>query len=338
MIELYDLWFVLISVLFIGFFFLEGFDYGVGILLPFLAKEDNERRAMINTIGPVWDANEVWMITAGGAIFAAFPNWYATLFSGFYLALVVILLALIVRGVAFEFRSKEDNPLWRKTWDYAIFFGSIVPALLWGVAFGNIINGTPINADMDFTGNFFDLLNPYSLICGLASLAIFTLHGAIFLSLKTDGVIRQRAEALAERLWIPAVVISALLAIANYTYIDIFDTVGVNPGIMPITSAAALLAVGYFLREKQFGWAFIALALTIVLSVATFFWFLHPNVMVSSTDEAFNLTVQNASASEKTLEVMTIVALVLVPIVLLYQGWTYWVFRQRITPESELEY
>jgi len=333
-----DLWFVLISVLFIGFFFLEGFDYGVGMLLPFLGKSDQERRTIINTIGPVWDGNEVWMITAGGAIFAAFPNWYATLFSGFYLALVLILLALIARGVAFEFRSKDENPRWRMIWDWVIFTGSLIPALLWGVAFGNLVDGTPINATMHFTGNFLDLINPYSLLCGLASLVVFVLHGAIFLSLKTDGVVRQRAEAAAEKLWYPVVTVAALLAITNYAYLDIYDKIGVNPGVMPITSAAALLAVGYFLHEKSYGWAFLMMGLTILLSVATFFWFLHPNVMVSSTSDAYNLTVHNAAASHKTLELMTIVAFIFVPVVLLYQGWTYWVFRKRIGSDAKLEY
>lgn len=335
---LHDLWFALICILFTGFFFLEGFDYGVGILLPFIGKTDTERRTIINTIGPTWDANEVWMITAGGAIFAAFPNWYATLFSGFYLALVVILLALILRGVAFEFRSKDENPRWRLFWDWAIFFGSAVPALLWGVAFGNLVKGTPINATMHFTGNFFNLLSPYTLICGLAAFAVFLLQGAIFLSLKTDGTIRARAEALAGRSWPVVVVMAALLAIANYVYLDIFTKIGVNPGVMPIASAAALLSVGYFLREKQFGWAFVLMGATILLSVATFFWFLHPNVMVSSTKEAYNLTVSNASASHKTLELMTIVAFIFVPMVLLYQGWSYWIFRKRLTAETKLEY
>ena len=336
--ELQDLWFGLIGVLFVGFFFLEGFDYGVGMLLPFLGKNDRERRVIINTIGPVWDANEVWMITAGGAIFAAFPQWYATMFSGFYLALVFILLALIVRGVAFEFRSKDENPRWRATWDWAIFFGSALPALLWGVAFGNLVKGTPINAEMTFTGNLLDLLSPYTLIAGAAGFAVFLLQGALFLSLKTDGVIRRRAEALAPRLWAVVVVVAAVLAIANYAYINIFDRIGVNPGVMPVASAAALLAVGYYVRQKQFGWAFALTGLTILLSVATFFWFLYPNVMVSSTDAAFNLTVDNAAASQKTLEVMTVVALIFVPVVLVYQGWSYWVFRKRLTADSSLEY
>lgn len=336
--ELQDLWFGLIGILFIGFFFLEGFDYGVGMLLPFLGKNDSERRVIINTIGPVWDANEVWMITAGGAIFAAFPQWYATMFSGFYLALVFILLALIVRGAAFEFRSKDENPRWRAVSDWAIFFGSALPALLWGVAFGNLVKGTPINAEMTFTGNLLDLLSPYTLIAGAAGFVIFLLQGAIFLSLKTDGVIRRRAEALAPRLWMVAVVVAAVLALANYTYINIFDKIGINPGVMPVASAAALLAVGYYVRRKQFGWAFALTGMTILLSVATFFWFLYPNVMVSSTDAAFSLTVNNAAASQKTLEVMTVVALILVPVVLIYQGWSYWVFRKRLTADSSLEY
>lgn len=336
--NLQDLWFVLISVLFIGFFFLEGFDYGVGILTPFLGKTEQERRAIVSTIGPHWDANEVWMITAGGAIFAAFPHWYATLFSGFYLALVVILLALIARGVAFKFRNAEANPKWRSYWDWAIFIGSLVPALLWGVAFGNLIHGTPIDANMNFTGNFLDLLNPYSLICGVASLAVFVLHGALFLSLKTDGVLRRRAEDAAQKLWAPVIVVSLVLAAANYLYIDIFTKVGVNPGVVPIATGAALLSVGYFVRKKQFGWSFVMLGLTIILALATFFWFMYPNVMVSSTDEAYNLTVSNASSSDYTLEIMTIVAVFFVPVVLIYQGWSYWVFRKRVTVESPLEY
>jgi cytochrome d ubiquinol oxidase subunit II len=337
--DLQDLWFVLISVLFIGFFFLEGFDYGVGILLPFLGKTDTQRRVIINTIGPFWDANEVWMITAGGALFAAFPHWYATLFSGFYLALGLILFSLIERGVAFEFRSKQDDPRWRSVWDWAIFFGSAIPALLWGVAFGNLVQGTPINAEMIFTGNFFDLLSPYTLVCGLASFTIFTLHGAIFISLRTTGQMEQKAQSTASRLWPVAVGVSALLAVANYAYIDIFTKIGVNPGIMPVASAAALLSVGYFLRNRQHGWAFAMMGATILLSVATFFWFLYPNVMVSSTDAAYNLTVDNASSSDYTLKVMSVIALTVVPIVMLSQGWTYWIFRKRLLDDTKaLEY
>jgi len=322
-----DVWFVLISVLFVGFFFLEGFDYGVGILLPFLGKSDVERRQLINTIGPFWDANEVWMITAGGAIFAAFPQWYATMFSGFYLALVGILVALSARGVAFEFRSKHDDPKWRATWDWAIFFGSLIPAILWGVAFGNLVQGVPIDEKMHFTGNFFDLLSPYTLLCGVAAAAVFTLHGAIFISLRTDGKMRQKAEGITEKLWIVATGVSALLAVANYVYIDILDKIGVNPGIVPIATAATLLSVGYFIRQKQFGWSFAMMALTIVLALATFFWFMYPNVMVSSTKDAYSMTVDEAAASDYTLEIMTVVAL------------NFVAFRKRVLDDTKaLEY
>jgi cytochrome d ubiquinol oxidase subunit II len=304
-----------------------------------LGKSDVERRQIINTIGPFWDANEVWMITAGGAIFAAFPHWYATLFSGFYLALVLILLALIARGVAFEFRSKEDDPRWRKTWDWAIFGGSLIPAILWGVAFGNLIKGTPIGEGMHFEGNFFDLLSPYTLICGLASLAIFTLHGAIFISLRTDGNMAQKAKDLARKLFIPAAVISVILAVANYAYLDLFSKIGVNPGVVPVATAVTLLAVGYFVYNRQYGWAFVMMALTIVLALITYFWFLYPNVMVSSIDEAYNLTIDTASSSDYTLKVMTVVALIFVPVVLFYQGWTYWAFRKRVLDDTKaLEY
>jgi len=214
--DLNTLWFSLIGVLFIGFFFLEGFDYGVGILLPFLAKEDIDRRVIINTIGPVWDGNEVWLLTAGGAIFAAFPHWYATLFSGFYLALMLVLLTLIVRGVAFEFRSKMPNPKWRSFWDWMIFLGSLIPALLWGVALANIVRGVPIDADKNYVGGFFNLLNPYALLAGLTSLAGFALHGAMFLSLKTKGEIADKAHAAANRLWLPTMGLVFASVIAGY--------------------------------------------------------------------------------------------------------------------------
>ncbi|NJN64744.1 MAG: cytochrome d ubiquinol oxidase subunit II, partial [Acidobacteria bacterium] len=239
--DLNTLWFVLIGVLFTGFFFLEGFDYGVGILLPFLGKTDHERRMVINTIGPVWDGNEVWMITAGGAMFAAFPHWYATLFSGFYLALVLMLLALIVRGVAFEFRSKDDNPRWRRTWDFAIFFGSAIPALLWGVAMTNIIRGVPIDAEMNYVGGFFNLLNPYALIGGIASLLVFSLHGACFLTLKLGSGLEERARAIAVRLWWPAAIALVLFVLGAYVETDIYQRLGVNPGVVPLAAGTGLI-------------------------------------------------------------------------------------------------
>jgi cytochrome d ubiquinol oxidase subunit II len=336
--DLNTIWFLLISVLFIGFFVLEGFDYGVGILLPFLGRSDSERRRIINTIGPVWDGNEVWMITAGGAMFAAFPHWYATMFSGFYLALFLLLAALILRGVAFEFRSKDRHPRWRNTWDWLIFGGSLIPALLWGVAVGNLLKGVPIDADKQFVGGFFDLLNPYTLIAGLASLSVFTAHGAIFLNLKSTDVIRDRALAASKKVGPIATVLVLAYIVATPLWTDAFQRLGVNPGLIPVAGLGSLLAAGLFIHRERTGWAFVMTTLTIACATITIFMSLYPRVMVSSLDPAWSLTIYNASSSQHTLLVMSIIALIFVPIVLIYQGWTYWVFRKRISPESELEY
>jgi cytochrome d ubiquinol oxidase subunit II len=337
-IDLNTIWFLLIAILFTGFFFLEGFDYGVGILLPFVAKNDQERRLVINTIGPHWDGNEVWLLTAGGAIFAAFPNWYATLFSGFYLALFLILIALILRGVAFEFRSKDDNLMWRKTWDYALFFGSFLPALLWGVAFGNIVRGVPIDANMTFTGNLFTLLNPYSLLAGLVTLSLFTLHGGLFLSMKTEDVILERAKSTVRRIWLPVVILVLLFVGFSFVETDMFDGFNVVQAIGLVAAVIALLTAGWMIYRKNYGFGFIGTGITIVGTVMLLFGGLFPRVMPSSLGAQFDLTIYNASSSEYTLQVMTVVALIFVPIVLLYQGWTYWVFRKRVTVDSHLEY
>lgn len=336
--DLNTVWFVLIAVLFIGFFILEGFDYGVGILLPILGKNDRERRVIINTIGPVWDGNEVWIITAGGAIFAAFPHWYATMFSGFYLALVLLLFALIIRGVAFEFRSKDKHPAWRATWDWAIFFGSLIPALLWGVAMGNLLSGVPIDANMHYVGTFFDLLTPYALIAGIASLTMFILHGALFLNLKTTGIIRDRSFKITKTVGPIATLAIFAFVIATYWFTDAFTGLGVNPGLIPISAAGTLLAAGWFIHHSRTGWAFLMTSLTITFSVITIFEALFPRVMVSTLNPDWSLTIYNASSSPYTLQIMSVVALIFVPIVLLYQGWTYWVFRQRIGTESTLTY
>jgi len=338
--DLNTLWFILIAVLFIGFFFLEGFDYGVGILSLFLGKNDRERRVIINTIGPHWDGNEVWLLTAGGAIFAAFPNWYATLFSGFYLALFLILMALIMRGVAFEFRSKDKNPVWRKTWDYALFFGSFLPALLWGVAFANIVRGVPIDENMTFVGTFFDLLNPYALLGGVVTLLLFILHGAIFLSLKTDGEIRERAEAVARNVWLPTTLVTVGFVVYSFIETDLFVA---NGGVLQIgavlVAVVALVSVAWnIFRMKRFGLAFVGTGVTLVSVVVLLFSGLGGRVMPSSLGAEFDLTIYNASSSEYTLGVMTVVALIFVPLVLGYQVWSYWVFRQRVTLDSHLEY
>jgi cytochrome d ubiquinol oxidase subunit II len=336
--DLNTLWFVLIAVLFTGFFVLEGFDYGVGILLPFVAKTDAERRRVINTIGPVWDGNEVWLLTAGGAIFAAFPHWYATLFSGFYLALFLILAPLIVRGVAFEFRSKDRNPTWRATWDWMIFFGSLLPALLWGVALANLLKGVPIDASKNFVGGFFDLLSPYTLVAGLASLALFVTHGAIFLNLKSTDPIRSRSTAMVKRIGPLATVLLLLFVVGTYLWTDVYARLGVNPGLVPLLALGALLSAGYLIHRERMGWAFVMTTAAIVFSVATLFMALFPRVMVSSLDPSWSLTIYNASSTPYTLRIMSIVAGIFVPIVLAYQGFSYWVFRHRITAETKLEY
>jgi cytochrome d ubiquinol oxidase subunit II len=328
------LWFVLIAVLWIGFFFLEGFDFGVGMLLPFLGKKDVERRAIINTVGSVWDGNEVWLLTAGGATFAAFPHWYATMFSGFYLALFLLLVGLILRGISFEYRSKDASPRWRNTFDWMIAIGSFMSALLLGAAFANLARGVPINADKMYTGNLFTLLNPYGLLGGLATVSIFLLHGSNFLGLKLDGELRERANKFARNLWIAASIL--YLALGIFTYVGGFWARGIiNPGIVPIAAVSALLVSGYFINKKMEGWAFLMVGLSIILTQVTFFSMTFPNVMLSTTDPAYSLTIYNASSSQYTLTVMSIIALVFVPIVLAYQGWTYYMFRKRITTDKK---
>ncbi len=329
------IWFILIAILYIGYFVLEGFDLGVGILLPFLGKDDTRRRMIINTVGPHWDGNEVWLITAGGATFAAFPNWYATLFSGFYLPLFLILLALIFRGIAFEFRSKDEAPLWRSFWDWAICVGSFIPALLWGVAFANLVRGVPIDANMNYVGGFWNLLNLYALVGGLVSLFGFSLLGAIFLSLKTEEPLAEDARKLAFRLWIPAVVTLFLFTLDTYFVTNILDKLGVNPGLVPIGAPIALLLTGYFIHQKQNGWAFFTQSLAVVFAAGTIFLLLYPRVMVSSLNLDWSLTIYNASSSPYTLQVMTIIAIIFVPIVLIYQVWSYRVFRKRVTADKE---
>lgn len=336
--DLNILWFILIAVLYTGFFVLEGFDFGVGILLPILGRTDQERRVVINTIGPHWDGNEVWLLTAGGATFAAMPHWYATLFSGFYLPLFLILVALIVRGVAFEFRSKDRHPTWRRIWDGCIFVGSLLPALLFGVAFANLARGVPIDAEMNYVGGFWNLLNPYALLVGIMLVVGFTLHGANFLTMKTDGEMRERARRVAWRLWPVVVVLLAATFIFTYQQTDIVHQLGINPGMIPVLAGLTILAEGYLIRKGQDGWAFTFSVLTVILTSATYFLIMYPRVMVSSLNPEYSLTIYNAASSPYTLRIMSIVAAIFVPIVLLYQGWSYWVFRERLTTHSELEY
>jgi cytochrome d ubiquinol oxidase subunit II len=323
--HLYDLWFALIAVLWIGYFVLEGFDFGVGMLIHHLGKDDIEHRVVINTVGPVWDGNEVWLLTAGGATFAAFPQWYATLFSGFYLPLLLILVALIVRGVGFEYRGKRDDARWRRNWDLALGVGSLVPALLWGVAFANIVRGVPIDANGSYTGGFFNLLNPYALLGGVTTLLVFLLHGALFVSLKTWGDVRQRAHLLAARLF-PVVVPVA----AGFLAFTLWERWSGWAAAASAGAAVALLLAWLGDARGRDGWAFAASAVAIGLTVVALFASLYPAVMPSSTAAAYDLTVSNASSSPYTLKVMTWVALLGTPVVLAYQSWTFWVFRRRL--------
>lgn len=326
--ELTTVWFALIAVLWAGYFLLEGFDFGVGMLLPVLARDDRERRLLINTIGPVWDGNEVWLLVAGGATFAAFPEWYATLFSGFYLPLLIILVALILRGLAFEYRGKGDSPQWKRRWDMCIIVGSFVPALLWGVAFGNIVRGVPINAEHEYVGTFFTLLNPYALLGGLTTLSLFALHGAVFLALKTDGDVRDRAGRLAFRLSLPAVLLAAAFLVwTSLTHDDVWGWA------LSAAAAAALIGAVFAAKVRREGWAFLATGATLVLAVAALFVTLFPDVMPTTLAGGDSLTVTNAASTPYTLKVMTWVAVCFTPIVLGYQSWTYWVFRRRLRVE-----
>ena len=334
--DLTTVWFILIAVLWIGYFTLEGFDFGVGMLLPVLARDDRERRQMINTIGPVWDGNEVWVLTAGGATFAAFPEWYATLFSGFYLPLLLILVALIVRGLAFEYRHQRPEAAWHSWWDRAIIVGSYLPAFLWGVAFANIVRGVPIDESKDFTGTIFTLLNPVGLLGGLVTLFLFLTHGAMFVALKTDGDIRHRARALSVKLGL----VAAMGSVGFLVWAQVHTGNGWSAALFVVAALALVAGIASAYAGRE-GWGFIGTFVCIALAVAGLFVALFPDVMPSTTDPAFSLTTTNAAATSYTLKVMTVVAAIFTPLVLGYQAWTYWIFRKRISihhiPEAELE-
>ena len=327
-----EVWFLLIAFFFVGYFVLEGFDFGVGMLMPLLGRHpdpetgEKRRRAVLNTIGPVWDGNEVWLITAGGALFAAFPEWYATLFSGFYLPLLLILVALILRICAIEWRGKIDDPVWRRRCDIGIGIGSWVPAVLWGVAFANIVRGVAIDANKKVTAGFFDLINPYAVLGGVTMAAVFALHGAVFIALKTSGDVHEDAVKMAVRLSVPAALVGG--AFALWTQLAYGKT---WTWVLVAVAAVALLLVVALTAKVREGWAFVFTCIAIVAVVVLLFASLFPNVMPSSTDAAFDLTIANASSSPYTLKVMTWAAAFAAPVVIGYQAWTYWVFRQRIS-------
>ncbi|WP_032388888.1 cytochrome d ubiquinol oxidase subunit II [Rhodococcoides fascians] len=327
-----EFWFFIIAFFFVGYFVLEGFDFGVGMLMPILGRHpdpvtgEKRRRAVLNTIGPVWDGNEVWLITAGGALFAAFPEWYATLFSGFYLPLLLILVALILRICAIEWRGKIDDPVWRRRCDIGIGIGSWVPAVLWGVAFANIVRGVAIDENKKVTAGFFDLLNPYALLGGVTMAVVFALHGAVFIALKTSGDVHEDSVKMAAWLSVPAVLVGG--AFALWTQLAYGKT---WTWVLFAVAAVALLLVVALTAKVREGWAFVFTCIAIVAVVVLLFASLFPNVMPSSTDAAFDLTIANASSSPYTLTVMTWAAAFAAPVVLGYQAWTYWVFRQRIS-------
>jgi cytochrome bd ubiquinol oxidase subunit II len=332
--QLNEIWFLIVGFLFIGYFVLDGFDFGVGMSLPFLGKDDTDRRVLINTIGPVWDLNETWVIVAGASLFAAFPEWYASLFSGFYLPLLIILVALIMRGVAFEYRGKghtigANEERWKANFDWMIVIGSAVPALLWGVAFANIVQGVPLNQDHVYTGTIFTLLNPYGLLGGLVTLTLFWTHGLVFITLKTDGDIKERARALATKVGSAATLLAATFLV--WTLVAHFSVWGFILSALAAVSLIAGLVANLFKRE---GISFTLLVVTIITAVGSLFAALFPNVFPSSIDPAFSLTIENASSSQYTLTVMTWVAVFMIPLVLAYQTWTYWVFRKRVSRKS----
>jgi len=329
---LVPLWFIIITILWTGFFILEGFDFGVGMLHAFAGRGEAGRRAAINTIGPLWDANEVWLIVAVAAMFAAFPGWYATVFSGFYLLVALLLVALIVRGVSFEYRGKRDAPRWRRTWDISLTAGSVLAPFAIGVMLGDLLHGLPINAHQEYTGSFWTLLQPSALLTGAALALICLLHGATFLALKSAGDLRNRAGRLA-RLIAPVTAV-AVLAFISWTHANAGQGTLLNP--VEILAVLAALAAMWLVHEHREGFAFAATTVTTAASIIAIFTDLYPNVMVSSTRAAYNLTAHNTASEDYSLRVLTVVAVIFLPLVLGYQAWTYHVFRRRVSTRQFL--
>ena len=312
-----ELWFVLIAVLWIGFLVLEGFDFGVGVLHTVVGRDERERSTALRAIGPFWDGNEVWLIVAGAGMFAAFPAWYATLFSGLYLALLLVLVALMARGASFEFGEKVTSPRWQRTWTWATTLGSGALPLLFGIGLGGMVAGFPIDADGEYTGGFVDIFTAYGVWTGLTLLSLSALHGATFLALKTEGPVRERSRSVGVRIWVATLVASIVFA-------------AWKPSALSILAAVAVLAAGALLRAGREGWAFTATAAAMAATLSSLFVDLFPNVLISSTDAAYNLTVSGAASGSYALKVMTVAAAIFLPLVLLYQGWTYRVFRARV--------
>jgi cytochrome bd ubiquinol oxidase subunit II len=328
--SLVPFWFIVIAILWTGFFILEGFDFGVGMLHGMIGRDEAGRRAAINTIGPLWDGNEVWLIVAGAAMFAAFPGWYATMFSGMYLAIVLLLAALIIRGVAFEYRGKRDAARWRRTWDESLTVGSLLAPLLIGIALGDLLHGLPINSSQDFTGSFWDLLQPYAVFTGITLVLICLLHGATFLCLKTTGEMYQRSRQTARR--IAPFTGAAVIGFIIWTHVTASSAFFLN--LIELLAILAVIAAVWLVYEHRDGFAFAATAVTIAACITSIFVDLYPNVMVSSTNPAYNLTVHNTASGAYSLKAMTVVVIIFLPLVLGYQAWTYYVFRKRVSREE----
>src|SRR5215469_5689526 len=327
MSALVPFWFIVIAILWTGFFILEGFDFGVGMLHIVVGRSDAGRRAAINTIGPLWDGNEVWLVVAGAAMFAAFPGWYATMFSGMYLAIVLLLASLIIRGVAFEYRGKRDAARWRHTWDWLLVVGSLLSPLLIGIALADLLKGLPINSSQDYTGSFWDLLRPYSIFAGVTLVLVCLLHGATYLGLKTTGEMLERSGKVARR--IAPFTGGFVIGFIIWTHVTASATFFLN--LIELLAILAVLAAASFAYAHRAGWAFAATTVTIASCIITIFVDLYPNVMVSSTIAANNLTVHNTASDHYSLTAMTVVVVIFLPLVLLYQGWTYYVFRRRVS-------
>src|SRR6516225_12461435 len=323
-------WFIVIAFFWTGFFILEGFDFGVGMLHDLVGTDDASRRAAINTIGPLWDGNEVWLITAGAAMFAAFPGWYATMFSAYYLALVLLLAALIARGLSFEYRGKRDTPHWRRTWDWLLTVSSVLAPLIIGIALGDLLQGLPINSAQNYTGSFWELFQPYGVFTGVTLVLICALHGATFLSLKTTDGMHERSRRLARR--IAPVTTAAVIGFIIWTHVEHSDTFFLN--LVELLAILAVIAAAWLVYDERDGFSFAATTVTIASAIVAIFVGLYPNVMVSSTNAAYNLTVHNTASPHYTLKVMTVVAVILLPVVLAYQTWTYYVFRKRVSKQE----
>lgn len=323
-------WFILIALLWTGFFVLEGFDMGVGMLHGVVGRDEAGKRAAINTIGPLWDGNEVWLIVAVAGMFAAFPDWYATMFSGFYLLIVAVLVALIVRGVSFEFRGKFDSGRWRRTWSALLTGGSLVAPFLLGIAFGNLLNGVPIGKDQEYTGSLGNLFQPYSVFVGITLLLLCLLHGATFLALKSTDEVRARAVIVAQR--VMPVTGLAVAALAFWTHVTAGR--GTLPNLLEVAAILAVIGAGWFVADKHEGWAFTATTVAMASTVLSVFVDLYPRVMVSSTSSAFDLTVHNTAAGSYSLKVITVIGVILLPVVIAYQAWSYHVFRRRVSPDA----